>query len=205
MQTSNLDNNGYKAYNTYLAIKQHFTSAYDYFKYNGKIKTNFESFKRRTDRFQFAKLERKHKSDLVPFIVSNALNDNLGWIGDLTSDEAEQIYLNWKRRIESLKYNFKCEMLGLRDYIELNEITFDDLFFIPENSHPILLQLILENKLSIETIVIMDKILTFSKKFNKKMVDDPVWMDYSRKIHKYSAFIAVDVDDYKKILRDVFL
>ena len=41
---------GINAYKTYLAIKQHFTSNYDYKKYNGKVKATEESFLKRRDR-----------------------------------------------------------------------------------------------------------------------------------------------------------
>lgn len=205
MQVTNLDTAGFKAYNSFFAIKQHFTSKYDYFKYNGKVKTTVDSFKRRNDRYQFAKLERSHKTDLIQFLVSNAIKDNIGWIGDLTTEEAEENYRSWKRRIESLKYTFKSELKWMCDYIEANNLSFDDLFLIEDNDHPLILRFLLDGTLSLETVVILDKVLKFSRVFTKKMVDDPIWMDYNRKIQKYSAFIAVDVDDYKKILRNVFL
>ena len=37
-----------EAYQTYLAIKNHFSSpSYDYFKYQGKVKVNSQSFEKR--------------------------------------------------------------------------------------------------------------------------------------------------------------
>ena len=36
---------GFEVYKTYLALKQHFTKQeYDYFKYNGKVRANENSF-----------------------------------------------------------------------------------------------------------------------------------------------------------------
>ena len=47
---------GFDAYKTYLALKRHFTSDYDYFKYNGKVRAGVESFLKRNDKFFFRKL-----------------------------------------------------------------------------------------------------------------------------------------------------
>ena len=45
---------GYNAYITYLAIKQHFTSPeYDFIKYNGKVRASKDSFLKRRDKFFF--------------------------------------------------------------------------------------------------------------------------------------------------------
>ena len=42
---------GFDAYKVYLALRQHFTSVYDYFKYNGKVRAGVESFLKRKDKF----------------------------------------------------------------------------------------------------------------------------------------------------------
>ena len=76
---------GFDAYKTYLALKRHFTSDYDYFKYNGKVRAGVESFLKRNDRFFFRKLAKKYDDkELVDFFVSNFIvSDN--WIGNLIS------------------------------------------------------------------------------------------------------------------------
>ena len=57
---------GFDAYKVYLALKQHFTSNYDYFKYNGKVRAGEESFLKRNDRFFFRKLSKKYdKEELI--------------------------------------------------------------------------------------------------------------------------------------------
>jgi hypothetical protein len=205
MQAPNLDNSGFKAYITFLAIKQHFTSNYDYFKYNGKVKANPSVFKGRSDYFKFVKLEKKHKTDLDAFFVSNALEDNLSWIGNLDSPEAEETYNAWKGRIQSLQYHFKEQMKTLRDNMEETGASFDDLFIVHLNEHPPIFKYLQRGSISLESFVIMNKLLHFSNQFDKKMVDDSIWMRYSKKVMKYSPFIVIDTQKYKKILRDVFL
>ena len=80
----------YEAYQTFLAIKQHFTSSYDFFKYGGKVKANASSFDQRRDKFYFQKLAR-HR-DLRGFLVSNFIDRDIKWVGELITDESESVY-----------------------------------------------------------------------------------------------------------------
>ena len=57
-----------------LALKLHFSSDYDYFKYNGKTNATQQSFEKRKDRFRFSKLARKLEDPLlIEFFVSNII------------------------------------------------------------------------------------------------------------------------------------
>jgi len=47
---------GFDVYKTYLAIKNHFTTDYDYVKYGGKVTAKLETFTKRSDRYFFHKL-----------------------------------------------------------------------------------------------------------------------------------------------------
>ena len=48
-------------------------------------------------------------------------------------------------------------------------------------------------------MVILDMMLNYSKKFNKKLLD-PVWETVGLKIKKYKPFLNIDVDKFKTIL-----
>ena len=74
----------YEMYVYYLALKRHFTSSYDYHKYNGKINASITSFETRKDKFFFYKLSKR--SDAKDFILSNMVNNPKIWIGDMLSD-----------------------------------------------------------------------------------------------------------------------
>ena len=196
---------GFAAYKTYLAVKSHFTSNYDFFKYQGKIVAKETSFNQRKDRFFFEKIERLHRKELVEFFVSNLILDEKAWIGSLVSDESENNFINWKRRFESLKYEFRVDVSKIVTYMEEENIVFDELFFSGENDHPHIFKLLMGNTISLETFIIMDKVLNFIAKINKNLLDDPIWSSYNRKIRKYSSFIEIESDEYKKILRNAFL
>jgi len=60
----------------------------------------------------------------------------------------------------------------------------------------------LGGKISLETLVIYDKIFLFRNKFDKKLLD-PVWESVSLKLKKYNSFINIDIFKFKKILREI--
>mgnify|MGYP000344694632 CR=1 FL=1 len=195
---------GFNAYKTYLALRSHFTTDYDYFKYNGKLRVKEESFLRRKDKFFFEKIERRHKKELVPFFVSNLIKEDNNWSGGLVSDKAEQVFNEWKRKFQSLKYSFREDMSKLRDYMDRNDLQFDEVFRCDDGQHPIILKLLISEDISIESFIILDKVLGFVKKINK-YVDDFIWIEYNKKIVKYSSFIEIDTKEYRHVVKSIFV
>jgi hypothetical protein len=195
---------GIEAYKTYLAIRNHFKTDYDYFKYNGKLKITQESFLKRRDKFFFAKLERKYKKkELVYFFAANFIKDENMWSGSLVGAESEKVYLEWLKYAESLKYNFRLDCEKLQNELEMKDQKFNDLFTINTNSHPILLSKLLGGHISIETFSIMDIVLNFTARWNK-VIDDFSYDNVKLKVAKYKPFLPVDKDVYKEIMRKVF-
>jgi hypothetical protein len=84
---------------------------------------------------------------------------------------------------------------------QLFENKFNEIFDCSKG-HPLLLKNFLVGNISIETMVIYDKIFLFRKNFDKKL-KDPVWETVSLKIKKYSPFLHIDVFHYKKILKQI--
>ena len=193
---------GFDAYKTYLALKRHFTSDYDYFKYNGKVRAGVESFLKRNDKFFFRKLAKKYDDkELVDFFVSNFIvSDN--WIGNLISQESEDNYVRFKKRRESLIYHFDNELHWLVDYCRSRDLELNKLLLVEDNNHPLLLKLLLQKKISIETIIIMDSVLKFLKHWDNNL-DDIVWEEKKRLIVKYNKFLTYDPFVYRKKLKEI--
>jgi hypothetical protein len=184
----------------YLALKSHFSNPkYDYFKYNKKVRASLESYHKRRDRYFFEKTSRKYKDkEIVDFFVSNFIasdTSNNIWIGEIINS-GEKNYIEWMKRQQSLTYLFKEQSEEL-----FSQIKLDDALSCAKG-HPVILKKYLSGKLFLENLVIYDKILNFSKDFDKKLLD-PVWEMVSLKIRKYSPFINIDVFQYKRLLRDI--
>jgi hypothetical protein len=192
----------YDAYREYLALKNHFTKdSYDYFKYNKKVRATIQSFYKRKDRMWFEKVSRqKSDQEVTDFFVSNFVScpdPETLWIGEMIK-EGEERYKNWQKKIQSLSYLFKEESESL-----FEENKFQDVFKCSKG-HPVLLKKFLSGKISLETMVIYDKIFLFGNKFDKKL-KDPVWETVSRRIKKYNPFLNIDVLNFRKILKQIIL
>ena len=197
---------GYNAYKTYLALKNHFTTDdYDFFKYHGKMKVKEETFLKRRDKFFFEKIERRYKKELVPFFVSNLIKEDNAWSGSLATDQAEQSFNEWKKKTQSLSYVFREDMNKVRALMDHNDLQFDELFDCGDGQHPPIFKLLISEEISIESFVILDQVLSFSKRINKKLLDDYTWLVYYKKVVKYSSFIQVELKKYKMILKDIFV
>jgi len=192
----------FDAYKQYLSLKNHFTKEkYDYHKYCGKSRATVQSFYKRKDRFWFEKLSRnKNDKEVIEFFISNFItctDPSKLWIGEMIR-EGEDRYSSWKKRTQSLAYIFKEEMEKILMDTDL------DSAFQTSNGHPLVLKKYLSGKISIETLVICDKILGYRTDYDKKLTD-PVWETVSMRMRKYSPFLNIDVFRYKKILKEVVL
>ena len=190
------------AYRCYLALKNHFTKDhYDYIKYRGKTRASNQAFYKRKDRFWFEKFARqKNDKEIEEFFVSNFIYSTdpaTVWIGEMIK-EGEGRYTEWKKKVQSLTYIFKEEAESVFDNKNV-----DDMFDCSKG-HPPILKSYLGGDISLESMVIYDRIFDYGKDFDKRL-KDPVWETVSRKIKKYSPFLNIDVSRYKKILKEVII
>ena len=101
--------------------------------------------------------------------------------------------------MQSLTYFFKEEVTKL-----FEENKFDDVLKVESNRHPILVKKYIQKEVSIETLVILDRILLYKRDYDKKL-NDPVWQLISMRIDKYSSFLNLDIFKYRKILKEIIL
>lgn len=144
---------------------------------------------------------QKSDEEILEFFVANfaSCNDPQSlWIGEIIK-EGEQSYKNWKKKSQSLTYIFKEEMTSL-----FENKSVEELFDIKGSSHPRILKEYLQGNVSLESLVLLDKILSFRKSFDKKLLD-PIWEFVSMRIKKYSPFIHIDIFKYRKILKECIL
>jgi hypothetical protein len=193
----------FDVYKTYLSIKNHFTKEkYDYFKYCGRSRASLESFHKRKDRYFFEKLSRqKTDEEIKAYFVASFIectDPQSLWIGEIISN-GERNYVEWAKRYQSLSYMFKTE-----SEIFINKDNLNSLFECKPNKHPEILKKYFQKAITLETMVILDCILGYVSKFDKK-VTDPVWETVSFKIKKYRPFLNIDESKFKNILKEIVL
>ena len=187
--------NGYDLYCIYQAIKLHFTSeSYNFFQYDGKTRVSIDAFQKRRDKFLFHRLARKYRDDeMVPFLVANFVHSDDNWTKSLLEDQAEETYRDWKRTTDSMT---KVYLEDLQKICP-DPKEFNNLFKVEDGQFPKLLVAFLQKDVTIETLVILNNIFNFIQIWDKKISDDIIYPKVSRKVRKYGAFLAVNVDKYK--------
>lgn len=189
---------GYEAYKLYVALKNHFNSdTYDFIRYGGKTRANVKSFESRPDKYFFAKLAKQ--KDPHRYILANIIEDSPNvWVGDLANEQkAEDNYRKWLKRTESLTYVFKNDLDQLDENYNAN-------FVVESNRHPLLLKLLVQKKISIETVIILNELCGFFRHWNKHIEEDVVWPMVYKKCKKYKPFLTFDKDKLKQIVVDKF-
>jgi hypothetical protein len=188
----------FECYKEYLALKNHFSKVgYDYFKYNGKLKVDINSFNSRKDKLFFQKLA-KH-SDVHNFLVANLSKNEKAWIRELAySEEAEKTYKEWLKRQQSLTYTIKNDLKHL-------STNFNDNFLFDKVSpHPLLFRRYLGGYVTLETLCILLVLSKAKPYWDSKMEYDPVYQETKIKIEKYTPFITYNEEKVKKLLLDYF-
>lgn len=194
----------FDTYRTYLALNQHFTrKSYDYFKYNGRVKVSETTFLGRKDRYFFEKASRKFKKEeFIEFLLANYTSGTEHWIGNLMSGANLIEMKKWKKRIDSLTYTFKEDIMSIVDQDE----NLDSSLKMQEGRHPLLYRMYLRKKVSLETLVILDDLVGYSKLW--KRYDDMMMNDLLFLMEKYRPFfhqaIQIDKGKYRKIVLESF-
>lgn len=186
----------YEVYIKYLALKSHFSDLnYDYFKYNGKVKAWRSTFDVRKDKYFFYKLSKK--KDPIEYLVANFIGSNDFYIGNIRTDESDQIYMDYKKRKESLSYVFKNDLSKMKE-------NFNDNIVVPDNEHPYLLRLYMRGDISLETLTLINKCVNIFDYWDKELKDDIMWPDIKLKAVKYDPFMSVDINKYREIILSNF-
>lgn len=187
--------NSYEAYKCFLALKRHFTvESYDYFLYNGKINTTVSAFEKRKDKYHFVKLS--NEKDPFGLVLSNLIETPELWVGDLQTDQAQSHYKRWIRVRDSLSRSFK------QDLSQLDPV-FNNNFIALNGNLPYVIKQYKANRISIETLTILESIVRFFPKA-RKTVPDILIADINNIVVKYDPFIKYDREVYKQAILSHF-
>ena len=187
----------FDAYSMYNALKLHFEQdSYDAVKYNFKTTVNPQSFFKRKDKYFFAKIGKNQK-DIQNFFVFNFIED-MKYVGDMMDIEGQQNYTKHKKIHESLTREFEKD---------INTITeqFDNLLVVHTiNTPPKIIEMWMEEEVSLETVVILNSLTDFIRVEGKKITETLFWPDVSRKITKYGPFVNFSKEKCLNIIKKRF-
>ena len=70
------------------------------------------------------------------------------------------------------------------------------------SEHPILLKEYLGKRLSLETLIVLDELVKFSKTWDNRMAEDYIWYDLKKLMINYKRFLTIDKKRYRmKLLK----
>ena len=176
-------------YLMYCAMKAHFSkNDYDFFTYKGKSRVSRNSFYKRKDRIFFVKLSKKYpeEEDLKNYLVSNFIMDRRGYVANFNDKNYEQ----WKEKRSNFYNIFTDE---IRPLVK----NFNPLFEVKNSEHPILLKEYLGKRLSLETLIVLDELVKFSKTWDNRMAEDYIWYDLKKLMINYKRFLTIDKNQYR--------
>ena len=179
-------------YLMYCALKAHFGKTdYDFVTYHGKTRIKRDSFYKRKDRGFFVKISRKYKTEenVKNYFVSNFIKDSKGYVSNFSDENYEE----WKNKRANFYNQFTLE---IGPFVK----NFNPIFFIKDDEHPILLKEYLGKRVSLETLIILDELVEFTKTWNKKLSEDYIWQDIKKLMNNYKRFLTLDKNKYKMVL-----
>jgi len=197
---------GFEVFKTYLAVKNHFTSDYDYHKYGGRVTAKLESFTKRSDRYFFHKLSKRYaERDILDYFVSNFAVNSSKWIGNVINNEGAENYTKFRKYKESFEYNFRNDCVAIRNDLDNKSLSFNDGFLVDSGQHPRVLRLLLRKKIHLQTAIILDSILSFSKVWDKEITEKVVWPKIKHTLTKLRPFIMYNETQVKLIIKEIFV
>jgi len=189
----------FESYKLYNALKLHFETDYDAVKYNFKSNVSSQSFFKRRDKYFFAKIAKQYEKDLKGYYIAN-FKHGISYVGEMVNEVGEKNYIEHKKTLESLTRVFQNDINKLSE----QKMEFDDLFKSQDGQHPLIIQLWMQEEITLETVVILNSLIGFIPRESKKISDTLIWPDIKRKIEKYTPFVNFNSTKCKLIILNGF-
>jgi len=197
---------GFDVFKVYLAVKLHFTTNYNYVGYDGKVNCRLETFTRGNARYFFHKLSTKYdKNEILDFFVSNFCENDKKWVGNLLQNDGRETYLNYKKVKDNFSYHFRNDCTNICNDFNAKRLSFNNGLECFGGQHPRLLRLLLQKRVSIQTTIVLNEVLSFIKNWNKEIEEKVVWPKIAYTIIRMKPFVNYNLTECKLIMKEIFL
>lgn len=181
-----------QVFDKYRAIKQHFTSSYDYFKYQGKMR--YVDLSKRNDRQVFTRLAHKlQDKDVEPFFVSHMLENPKQWVGEMMGDDIFPLY---KKKMLHFQQVFKDNINTIIEFAEKEGVHPAELFETRLDNYPYIVKLVQQGYIELETYIVLNQFMNLQKHYDVYYNGDFVMEDFSQRVVKYTPFVNVSIPKY---------
>lgn len=178
----------------YLALQRHFSTNYDYFEYNGKVKVSTDAYSKRNDIFAFEKLTKIiKKEDREDFFVAHFLDNSKEWIKNMSKQKFDLYRAVFK--------NFPTKFKQDLEFIKLNGPS--NMLKVEPNQIPLIHKHVIDTTLSMESIIMLDSLFPFIDNHRDTVTVPFVWPDYIKKVTKYRPFVKKKLNESLINITDV--
>jgi hypothetical protein len=108
-----------------------------------------------------------------------------------------------------LTYQFGEDIKTLVTYASIHEDftpnAWSKLFVCENNNHPKIMKLLMQKKITPETFCVLDKMLSFTNKWNSSLTGDPVWEEMRGRTIGYRGFLehTINIQTLKETVRKI--
>jgi len=189
---------GFEVYKMYLAMQRHFSTDYDFFKYNGKVNVSVDAYQKRNDIFSFEKLTKIiPRKDRTDFFVAHFLDNPKEWIKSMSKEKLDQ----YKAKMKNLPITFRNDLEYIKAVGPSKMMVVEDI--------PLIHKKVMEGEIAIETLLLIDGIFPFINKHAEQVTVPFVWPDHLKRLRKYNPFFQLKIGDesykYTETARAVLL
>ena len=139
----------------------------------------------------------------MDFFVANFAVDSNKWVGNIINNEGAENYTKFRGYKDNFDYHFRNDCVSIRNDLA-NRILFND-GFRTQRPHPRVLRLHIQKRINIQTTVILDSVLSFSKVWSKEINEKVVCSKIAHTLTKLKPFVKYNETKVKLIMKDVFV
>lgn len=199
---------GFDFYKLFQSLRLHFYTDYDVFKFRGSTRIkNREKFDvlPEAERFNSWANTFQNKKEAGQVCIANNVYNTEFWVYDDDKEEAKNTYLRWLGIRESLTKRFSDDVKTISKLLTEKESTYATIIKrTPNGNLPPLLQLYLANRITAESVVILDSIHTpFLNKWQADYNNDPLIKTKVFILRKYKPFVQFEATKLSPIFKEV--
>jgi hypothetical protein len=184
----------FDVYRTFLAVSLHFRGDYDYFKYNGQIKSTPENFSIDKKKYSYVKLSRTAVENELPYLLALAHMENNErlWIQNFTkNDKYSKRFDIWKTWQENRMANLAIDLTFIQKKYIINTLEeFAKFLKVEDEQLPKIFVDCEEKSIELSTLMILDFYLDLYSKWDTKLKGNFLWDSFYQRARKFKPFFS---------------
>lgn len=195
---------GYEAFKLFRTLKLHFDGKLDATKLTCPIgnKKQYEACK---TKYQFDKLASMYSEiEAQNLIIAHLLVKPNSWIGDLVKPESKTLYLKHVGRISNLTEFYKEDLKRILTHCKTKNIQYNDVFVCPERKMPDIINMLMDDVISLESFCILDSVMKITPFLNRDLNGDPIWDKIRDTSWRYRSLLDIDTNKMYQITKQLF-